>query len=133
MGDRGSVVLIEEGHIALIKRIRDGSMYYVFPGGGILAHETPEAAAKREAFEELGVQVEIERLFTKIDYQGIQYFFMARRIGGIFGTGLGEEYTDPKRQRGTYEPVWVRLEELQTIQVKPMEVAGELQRLSEEN
>lgn len=27
----------------------------------------------------------------------------------------------------------VRLEELQTIQVKPREVAGELQRLSEEN
>ena len=132
MGNRGSVVLIEENKVALIKRIRDGSVYYVFPGGGMQQHETPKAAAKREAFEELGVQVEIEGLFAKIAYQGDQYYFMAKRIGGIFGGGLGEEYTDPDRHSGTYEPVWVELKELQDVDVKPREVAMKLQRLLEE-
>ena len=80
MGNRGSVVLIEENKVALIKRVREGSAYYVFPGGGIQQDETPEAAAKREAFEELGVQVKIEGLFVKIDYQGDQYFFMGQQI-----------------------------------------------------
>ncbi|WP_211655548.1 NUDIX hydrolase [Planococcus alpniumensis] len=123
MANRGSVVLIEEGRVALIERTRDGSVYYVFPGGDIQQHETPEAAAKREAFEELGVQVEIEGLFTKTDYEGDQYFFMAKRTGGIFGTGLGDEYTDSSRGRGTYLAVWIGLDVIDRIDVKPSEVA----------
>lgn len=130
MGNRGSVVLIEEHKVALIKRIRDGSVYYVFPGGGIQQHETPKASAKREAFEELGVQVEIQELFATIYYEGNQYFFMAKRTGGTFGTGLGEEYTDLDRRRGTYEPVWVELREAHKLNIKPREVVAKLQRLA---
>lgn len=130
MGNRGSVVLIEEHKVALIKRLHAGSVYYVFPGGGIQKHETPKAAAKREAFEELGVQVEIEGLFATIYYEGNQYFFMAKRTGGTFGTGLGEEYTDLDRHRGTYEPVWVELRDVNELNVKPPEVAAKLQRLA---
>ncbi len=37
--------------VGLIKRIRNGSVYYVFPGGGIEEGENPETGAKREAFE----------------------------------------------------------------------------------
>ncbi|MDE4086816.1 NUDIX domain-containing protein [Planococcus maritimus] len=130
MGNRGSVVLIEENKVALIKRVRDDSVYYVLPGGGIQQHETPEAAAKREAFEELGVQVEIQGLFATIYYEGNQYFFMAKRTGGTFGTGLGEEYTDPNRRLGTYEPVWIQLREVNEFNVKPLEVAMKLQCLT---
>lgn len=130
MGNRGSVVLIEEHKVALIKRVHAGSVYYVFPGGGIQKHETPKAAAKREAFEELGVQVEIEGLFATIYCEGNQYFFMVKRTGGTFGTGLGEEYTDLDRHRGTYEPVWVELRDVTELNVKPREVATKLQRLA---
>ena len=35
MRDRGSVVIIENGKVALIKRSRARAVYYVFPGGGI--------------------------------------------------------------------------------------------------
>ncbi|WP_407670288.1 NUDIX domain-containing protein [Paenisporosarcina antarctica] len=55
MRDRGAVVLIENNKVGLIKRIRDGNVYYVFPGDGIEVGENPEIAAKREAFEELSV------------------------------------------------------------------------------
>lgn len=130
MGNRGAVVLVEENKVALIKRVRDDSVYYVFPGGGIQQHETPEAAAKREAFEELNVQVEIEGLFATIYYEGNQYFFIAKRTGGTFGTGLGEEYTNLDRRRGTYEPVWVQLREAHKLNIKPREVAAKLQQLA---
>ena len=130
MGNRGSVILIEEHKLALIKRVRNGCVYYVFPGGGIQQHETPKAAAKREAFEELGVQVVIQGLFATLCYEGHQYFFMAKRTGGTFGTGLGEEYTDLDRHRGTYEPVWVELRDVNELNVKPREVAMKLQQLA---
>lgn len=55
MRNRGSVVIVENDKVGLIQRIRDSSVYYVFPGGGIENGETPEEGAKREAFEELVV------------------------------------------------------------------------------
>lgn len=55
--DRGSVILIANNNVALIKRIRKGSVYFVFPSVGIEEGESPEIAVKREVFEELGVKI----------------------------------------------------------------------------
>ncbi|MGE6376002.1 NUDIX domain-containing protein [Peribacillus muralis] len=46
---------MEKDKVAMLRRNREGTEYYVFPGGGIEKGETPETAAKREAFEELGL------------------------------------------------------------------------------
>lgn len=75
MRDRSSVVIIKDEKVVLIQRIRDDAMYYVFPGGGIEPGETPEAGAKREALEELGVDVKINECISKIEFNGTQYFF----------------------------------------------------------
>jgi len=56
---RARIVLVDHGKLALIKRVRDGRTYYLFPGGGVEEGETPQDAARREAFEELGVEVEL--------------------------------------------------------------------------
>lgn len=40
MRHRASVIITENQQVALIKRIRNGSIYYVFPGGGIEIDET---------------------------------------------------------------------------------------------
>ena len=129
MRDRGSVVLIENNKVGLIKRIREGTVYYVFPGGGIEEGETPEAGAKREAFEELGVNVKVNECMAKVEFNGTQSFFLAEIIQGTFGTGQGEEYTDGIRGRGTYLPMWVDIKELSSIDVKPKEVALKVQSL----
>jgi len=128
MRHRAGIVLIEEGKVALIKRTVNGKVYFVFPGGGIEADETPEQAAKREAFEELGLRVEIASLLTTVERNGFQYFYVANRVGGRFGSGNGAEFTSGDCRRGSYEPVWVGLDELNGLDVRPQEVAALLNK-----
>lgn len=125
MRDRGSVILIENNKVALIKRTREDAVYYVFPGGGIEEDETPEMGAVREAFEELGVRVQLNELLATVFYNGTQYFFLADILEGTFGTGEGEEFHN--ELRGSYLPIWVDIEDLPNLDVKPDEVSLKVQ------
>lgn len=129
MRNRGSVVIIENNKVGLIQRIRDGSVYYVFPGGGIEDGETPEEGAKREALEELGVELRVNECIAKVQYNGTQYYFLSEIINGTFGTGKGEEFTDEGNVKGTYLPIWVDIKRLSSIEVKPKDVALKVQSL----
>ena len=129
MGNRGSVVIVEKDNVALIQRARNGGIYYVFPGGGIENGETPKEGAKREAFEELGVEVKLHECIAEVEYNGTQYFYKAEMMDGVFGTGQGEEFGDNARTRGTYLPLWVEIKSLSSIDVRPREVAVKVQSL----
>lgn len=125
--DRGSVVIIENNKVGLIKRTKESSVYYVFPGGGLEDGETPEEGAKREALEELGVEVNMKECIAEVAFNGIQYFFLADIVSGTFGTGQGEEFTDSARNKGTYLPIWIDIGELSFIDVIPKEVAKKVE------
>jgi len=116
MRTRAGIVLIEDEKVALIERHRAGLDYFVFPGGGMDEGETPEQAAVREAMEELGVEVAIQRRVVMIHFdQSTQVYFLVKRVSGEFGTGMGEEFTDadPNDPReGVYIPIWMPIEEL---------------------
>lgn len=129
MRDRGSVVIVEDGHVLLISRKKNGEMYFVFPGGGIEAGETPEIAAIREAFEELGVHVSLGGLIDVIEWYGKQYFFHAVIEAGKIGSGEGEEYSDPAR--GSYEPMFVPIHQLALLPVYPKEMAEKIRTMGE--
>ncbi len=129
MRNRGSVVIVENHKVGLIQRTRDGAVYYVFPGGGIEKEESPEEGAKREAYEELGVDVKIHECIAKVEFNGTQYFFTAEITDGIFGTGQGDEFIANAQDRGTYLPIWVEISSLSSIDVRPREVAVKVQSL----
>lgn len=121
---RGAVVIIENNKVALIRREKAGRVYYVFPGGKQELGETIEQCAKREAFEELGVEVEIGELITQVPFNGMQYYFLAKITGGQFGTGQGEEFTDTTK--GIYSPMWVEIGNLRALDIIPQEVVEQI-------
>ena len=116
MRTRAGVVLIEDDKVALIERHRAGLDYFVFPGGGVDEGETPEQGAVREALEELGVEVIIKQKVAIIYFdQSTQVYFLVERVGGEFGSGTGEEYTDSdpdNPEEGVYIPIWMPIDEL---------------------
>lgn len=118
----GAIVEID-GKIALIKRVRNNHEYYVFPGGGIEEGETPEEAAIREIKEELGIDIEIEKLLTTLTFNNrLQYYFIANYISGEFGTGEGEEFIHTNLDRGTYSPILVEKKDLKSFDIRPLEI-----------
>jgi 8-oxo-dGTP diphosphatase len=113
---RAGVVLIEDGKVALIERHRAGKHYYVFPGGGVDAGETPEQAAIREMEEETGLRVTVLRKLAEVHF-GVseQVYYLVDTLDGEFGTGTGIELTDSDPDdpnEGIYIPIWMPLEEL---------------------
>jgi len=91
--------------------------------------ETPEQAAVREAYEELGVEVELGRLVADLTYRDErQCYFLARIVGGEFGTGTGEEMSSTlDSPNGTYTPVWLPLAEALRRDTRPIELCELLQ------
>ena len=135
MRTRAGIVLIEDNKVALIERHRAGLEYFVFPGGGVDEGETPEQAAVREAMEELGVEVVIKQKVAEIQIEtSRQFYFLVERVGGEFGTGRGEEFTDSDPSdpsEGSYVPIWMPIEELsQHGNVYPVELVGIVLKIS---
>ena len=118
---RAAVVIVENGRVALIERVRDGRTYFVFPGGRVETGESPQQAAVREAHEELGVSVDLGDLIFVAHRDGRERrYYLASIAGGTFGTGRGTEMmTSGKTAKGTYRPVWVDLTSLTELDVRP--------------
>jgi 8-oxo-dGTP pyrophosphatase MutT (NUDIX family) len=67
--ERAGVIVVHGGRLALIKRLRNGRLYYAVPGGGIERGETLAKAAQREAEEELGVGATLGALRVSINHR----------------------------------------------------------------
>ncbi|MDX6284372.1 MAG: hypothetical protein QOH03_5443 [Kribbellaceae bacterium] len=125
---RAGVVLLTDNGIAAIERIRDGMTYYTLPGGGVEDGETPQEAAVRESYEELGLIVRVDGLVAVINFRGsTQYYYRAEVLGGEFGTGTGEELASPAESKaGSYRAVWLEPRQLAVRDVRPASIAQAL-------
>ena len=125
---RAAVVIVENGRVALIERVRDRRTYFVFPDGGVEGGESPQQAALREAHEELGVSVELGDLISVAYRDGReQRYYLASIVEGTFGMGQGTEMmTSGTTAKGTYRPVWVDLTTLTELDVRPRALSDAL-------
>jgi 8-oxo-dGTP pyrophosphatase MutT (NUDIX family) len=125
MRKRAGIILIHEGKLALMERHRQGRHYFAFPGGGVDEGETDEQAAIREAEEELGIKVEIVQKAATILREGRrdQVYFLVRWVDGKYGTGTGEEFDEVDEFNGTYNPVWMPMDDVLTQNVVPSGLA----------
>lgn len=127
MKERVRAIIVESDGIVLMKRTKKDAVYYVFPGGGVEEGEDKISAMKREAHEELGVDVEVGSLFTeqRFDRDEIpqtEFFFLCKKVGGTLGTGDGPEFQNDGRYEGFHDVVVVPIEEISKINLLPVAV-----------
>jgi ADP-ribose pyrophosphatase YjhB (NUDIX family) len=82
----GTIVTNADGEIVLVRRaIEPGYGKWVFPGGFVDRGEQVQVAAVREAREETGLEVRLERLLNVYSYRGtvpVIIVYTATLIGG---------------------------------------------------
>lgn len=127
---RAAAIILDQNRVALIERRRDDELYFVFPGGQIEAGESAVEAVHREVMEELGVTVEVGSLVAELTFHGRrQYFYLATMTGGTFGQGTGPEMAGAyPPERGSYQAVWLSIDELLQQSVRPQSIAELVQR-----
>ena len=88
-------LVLHDGGIVLIRRgIEPRQGYWALPAGYIEGHETTEEAARREAHEETGLEIELLELLGVHTFvarpprpNGLGIFYLARAIGGALAPG----------------------------------------------
>lgn len=119
-------IVIREEQLLAIKRQRDGQTYYVLPGGHAEPGETIHQTCAREVLEETGVSVRPFRDLYKYWYvdkhgrgDGWQTFYVCEHLNGEPHKTDAEEYTQPNRITGTYEPVWLDMAQVKNVDLRP--------------
>lgn len=76
--NRAFSAIIHDGKIAMVKHERSDNSFWTLPGGGVEEGEDLEAAAIREANEEVNLRITIIRHLFSTEYtKGTEYCFLA--------------------------------------------------------
>lgn len=126
---RSRGLIIDSKRALLMQRVKDGMEYYTLCGGKLEENEAPEDGCLREIYEETALRVTIEKMLfqTSDTYQNIinQHFvFLCRYHGGE--PRLNGEEILRNTSDNQYNPIWVALDNIQNLPIKPDIIATEL-------
>ncbi len=131
MGQRIYVaaVVINEGKLLVIRRVKPGEEYFTFPGGGLEEGETLEAGTLRELSEETCIEATVDRLLYKITWNtgNVNHYFLCTYISGE--PTLRPDAPEIARMAdGTqvYEPMWLPLSDVPNTILYPLEIRDEI-------
>jgi len=133
MNQRAAAIIIKNGKILLIQRIKNGKEYFVFPGGGVKEGEFPKETIVREVKEELSLDIiNIEKLIFQVKNRGREeLYYLITDFSGELGLGGGEkEIMDEDNQ---YYPVWMKFDEIKRLtNLYPQEAKEKIIKIYEE-
>ena len=119
-------VIIKDGKILLMKRIKPNTEYFVLPGGGMEVGEDIETALKREIKEELNFDILEWQPFIILQnefqeaYGGrhggnqTEYYFLIKNYSGEMKVGGPER--EKMSDQNIYQPVWMDLSKIKDLQ-----------------
>ena len=110
--------------ILLIHRLKNERDYWVIPGGGAENQETPIETAIREVNEELEIKLLPEKLKQLFEIDN-EVIFLSQIKQTKVPRISGEE-KERSSTKNIYEPAWVTLKDLTTINLMPPEIAQQL-------
>lgn len=113
--DRAAGIILKGDKILLMHRFNEGREYWVFPGGGVEAGETAEAALSREILEELNIQVKQKRFLFKTENNGrVENHFLITDYTGE--PKLGGPEAIRMSQKNRYLLTWVPIETIDLLE-----------------
>lgn len=120
--NRVSAIIVKNGKLLLIRRVKLGEEYYIFPGGGVDEGETLEKALIREVKEELTLDVMKHKFLLSIQNIGVpqiatihkgnrnEHYYLIEEYGGIPEIGGPEK--ERMNEDNQYHIEWVLLSEV---------------------
>lgn len=133
--NRAAAIVVAKQHLLLMERQRVGSgRYFVFPGGGVEKHETPQTAAQRELHEETGLRGRVvKRVVTSRTPSGGRqdYFLITAPFLPVAVPRAAPERSQAYRQnRGLTKPVWIPVSSVSRLRIFPPEMQRLIARFS---
>jgi len=114
MNKRVVGIIIRGRKILLMRRIRNGREYFVFPGGGIEGNESLENGVIREIKEEFNLDVKINKFLFQIENRGRQeFYFLIKEFSGVPKISGNEKKR--MNESNQYYPVWKELEDISNL------------------
>lgn len=126
-----ALLVTSDNHLLLIKRIRPGiAPYWVLPGGHVEEDDDSlEAALTREVQEEIAGTPDIVALVFVLDGESArELFYLARITAWSFDDRTGPEFAQDGRGEYHLEEVPLTSDRLDTVDIKPDEVAAFLRK-----
>ncbi len=118
-------MILKDGKILLIKRVKPGQEYFIFPGGGVDAGESLEQALVREVKEELCLDVKKQQFIFSIENLAVpqfitvhkgnrdEYYFLVEEYAGVPEIGGPEK--ERMNEQNQYHIAWLALSETGNI------------------